>query len=890
VRGERLYRALLRAYPADFRDLYGEMMVEFYRERVADAGGTSRSTRLKLYTDVVIHGLRERIAPLPLRTAGYPSTNGERQMLSNWRHDLLYALRSLRRDPAFTATIFATLALGIGANVAIFSVVSGVLLRPLPFLEADRVIQLSNGDSPSTLSEPEVVDLARDARSFANLGAYSYADGNITGGAEAERVRIVRVSTGFFQTLSPTLFLGRVFTADEDRAGAADVVVISYELWQRRFGMNPAAVGQHIILNDVPRMVVGITPPHFDYPSATAAVWTPLRLDRESMVTRNNHYLRVIGRLSPGVTIAAADAEMRTIRDRWTRDFPQSYKASDPLQVDVKPIRDRVVGATQPYLFALLGAVGFVLLIACVNVANLLLARGEVRRKEITIRSALGASRTRIAMQLTLESAILTLGSGLFGIAVAYPALRMIIAAAPGSIPRIGEVHLDTEALLFAGLICVATGVLFALAPIVRGMNVGPLTALNSGARNAVQTGGRAARRRRGVLVVSEVALAVVMLAGAGLFLRTLINLQQTQLGFTPEGVLTARMSLPRPAYNSEKGANFTAALVARARTMPGVTHAAAMAWLPIIDGGGAWSVMAEAAPGSTVAETPTSAPQQVTPGFFATMSIRLLRGRDFTDSDVATSEPVVVVNEAFAKRLWQTDDVLGRKFRLTTNGMPLMTVVGVVANTRVDGLTEPPPPIMYFPHQQARITGYFAALSMSLLVRTSSPSVDAIVPAIKQAVRELDARVPVSDIRTMGNVVASSIARHRFTTLLLGGLAAFAVFLAAIGIYGIIAYSVAQRRYEFGVRMALGAGRGRVLSLVMREGLGVVLVGLAVGLSGVVLLGRVLGSMLVGIGALDGPTFVGVSAILLIVALLALAIPAQRATAIDPTEALRNG
>jgi DNA-binding PadR family transcriptional regulator len=534
ARGEQLYRTLLRLYPADFRELYGEMMVDFYRARM---GEDDRAIRLKLYADVVAHGIRERISPLPLRNPDFSSqAHPHRRWSDAVEPPAGFVVRAPQPSsrPAFTATILITLALGIGANVAIFSVVSGVLLRPLPFADAERVIQLSNGDSPSMLSEPEVVDLTRDARSFARIGTYSYADGNVTGGQEAERVRIARVSAGFFQTLSPTPYLGRVFTTEEDAAGAGDVVVISYGLWQRRFGMDAAAIGKQIVLNGTPRTVVGVMPAHLDYPTDAVAVWLPIRLDRETTFTRNrnNHYLRLIARLAPGVTLERADAEVRALRDRWTRDFPNNYKPSDPLQVDVRPIRDRVVGSAEPYLVALLGAVGFVLLIACVNVANLLLARGEVRRKEMMIRSALGAKRGRIAMQLSLESAILTFGGGLLGVAVAYPALRMIVAAAPGSIPRVGEIRLDVHALLFAAIVCVVTGVLFALVPIVRGANVGVLTALNSGSRNAAQSGGRGARRTRGFLVASEVALAVMMLAGAGLFLRTLMNLRRTDLGF----------------------------------------------------------------------------------------------------------------------------------------------------------------------------------------------------------------------------------------------------------------------------------------------------------------------------------------------------------------------
>jgi predicted permease len=873
------------------------MMLDFHRRRIADAASRGfialGVALVQSWADLVRHAPAEHLTPLRSRHPSHrvppPGRIGDPHMLPNLRQDVVYALRNLRRAPGFTGTVLVTLALGIGANVAIFSVVNGVLLRPLPFNDADRVIQLSNGDSPSTLSEPEVVDLGRDARTLGVIGAYSYADGNVTGGDDAERVRIARVDAGFFPALQPKPFLGRTFTPDEDKPGAPDVVVISYGLWQRRFAMDRSAVGRQIIVNDAPRTVIGVMPPNFDYPTAAVAVWTPLRLDQDAMITRNNHYLRVIARLSPDASVATADAEVRSLRDRWARDYPETYRPSEPLQVDVKPIRDRVVGTTAPYLIALLGAVGFVLLIACLNVANLLLARAEVRRKEMMIRSALGATRWRIAAQLSFETAMLTLAGGLLGVATAWPALRLIVAAAPASVPRLGEIRLDTSALVFAAAVCVLTGVLFALAPIVSAARMTQLSELSSGSRNASQSGGKRARGTRTVLVISEVALAVMMLAGATLFVRTLMNLQRTDLGFGTDGILTARVSLPRPAYTGEKGSVFTTQLIERVRALPGVTTAAAMAWTPIVDGGGNWSLVPEGSTISTIAEAPTAVPQQVTPGFFTTMRIPVRHGREFTDRDRAGSDPVVIVNETLARGLWGDAPALGRRLRLGTDRMPFMTVVGVVGDTRVDGLTEPAPPAMYFPHDQAGTTAYFTSLSMTLLVR-SQGGTEALVPAVRQIVRDLDAKVPLSEIRTMTEVVGSSIARHRFTTLLLGGLAAFAVLLAAIGIYGIIAYSVAQRRYEFGVRLALGAGRGRVLGLVVREGMRLALTGLALGVAGVFGLGRLLSSILVGVGAVDVTTLLVVGGVLMVVAILALAVPALRAMSVDPTEALRSG
>jgi putative ABC transport system permease protein len=799
-----------------------------------------------------------------------------------------HALRTLRRAPAFTAAALVTLALGIGANVAIFSVAKGVLFSPLPFADEDRVIQLSNQDSPATLSEPEVVDLRRDARSFAIFGVYSYGDANITGDGDAERVRVARIDYGFFATLAPVFAAGRPIVAAEDSAGANDVVVISHGLWQRRYGGDSGIVGRQILLSNSPYTVVGVAPAHFDYPSVSVSVWVPLRLDRGGMVTRNNHYLRVVARLADSVDIASADAEMRALRDRWAQDYPESYQATNPLQMDVRPIRERIVGASQPYLIALLGAVGFVLLVACVNVASLILVRTEVRRHELTIRTALGATRRRLAMQLSAENALLALGGGVLGLAIAWPAVRALVALAPSAIPRVELIALDTGALAFAALVCVAVTAVFALIPLFS-RRLGSRGSLATNARTAAQVHGRSARRLRSSLVVSEVALAAIMLAGAGVFVQMMVRLQRTDPGFATSGVFTARVTLPSAAYVASRRAAFVEELVGRVREMPGVSSAAAMAWLPIIEGGGNWSITPENSSALTVREAPTAAPQQVTPGFFETMGIALRRGRTFTAFDRAGGEPVAVVNEAFAKKVWQTTDVVGRRFRLTAQGSPFMTIVGVVADTRVDGLTEAAPPIMYFTHGQAATVAYFASPAMSLLVR-SDRTEGALATAIREAVRELDASVPLSGVSTIGRVIEDSIARQRFTSALLTGLAVLALALAAIGTYGIVSYDVAQRRFEFGVRLALGAGAGRVFAHVLAEGLGVIAIGLLLGTAGAVVLSRSLQSFVVGVSPVDATTIVGVAALLLVVALLALVIPARRAMLVPPTDAMRGG
>jgi predicted permease len=808
-------------------------------------------------------------------------------MLSTFRQDLRQALRTLRRAPAFTLTVLATLALGIGVNVAVFSVVNGVLLRELPFRDADRIIQLSNGDGPTTLSEPEVVDLRRDATSLASVGTYSFATANLTGGGiEAEQVHLARVDAGFFATLQPTFLLGRGFVPDEYAANAADVIVISHGLWQRRFYEDSAAVGRTLVVNGTPRTVVGVTRPEFMFPSPAVAIWTPLRLDRAAMVTRNNHYLATIARLAPEASVGSAGTELRTMRDRWALEYPETYNPSRPLQVDVRPIRERIVGRSQPYLVALFGAVGFVLLIACVNVANLLILRGEHRRHEMSLRSALGATGRGLMKLPALEGVLLALGGTLVGLATAVPTLRILLALAPDALPRTGEIAVDGTALAFAMAVCALACLLFSVAPLGQIVRVRSLESLNS-SRGAGHASGRAARNVRRSLVIAETALAVVMLAGATVFLRTLGDLQRIGLGFATDDILTARITLPEGDYDGARSADLTARLIDRVRDIPGVRAAGAIAWTPIASLGGNWTIAVEDRPVTSVGDAPTAAPQQVTPGLFQALQIPLRSGRTFTDADRRDGAPVVIVNETLAMELWGTAEVVGKRMRVWSPDWPFMTVVGVVGDTRSEGITEPVPGTMYVPHQQAGATSYFTSQVMGLVVSLET-GVPAPVTAIRQALNELDRNIPLSDVRLMHEVVAGTIATQRFTTTVMGVLAVLAVGLAAIGLYGIIAYGVTQRRREFGVRIALGAGSTRVMGIVLREGLLLAGGGLMVGMAGALALDRLLRSILADVVGIDMRTLYEVSIVLVLVACLATMIPARRALAVDPAETLR--
>jgi len=807
---------------------------------------------------------------------------------SIWQ-DVRYAVRGLARRPGFAAVVVATLTLGIGANAAIFSVVNGILLRPLPFAEPERLVQLGQQDPYWTVSEPEFMDYRRGARAFERVAAYAGSDVSLTGTGEPERVEAARVSDDFFATLGVAPARGRAFAPDEEAPGSgpAPVVIISDALWRRRFGADPGIVGRSVIVNNAPRTVVGVMPPHLDFPSPRTALWLPLRLNPDSLWTRNNHYLTVIARLAPGVTAERAGAQLNTLARRWMRDFPETYFPDKPLTVAVTPVRDAILGATRPFLVALLGAVGFVLLIACVNVANILLARGESRRKELAIRTALGASGRRLARQLLTESALLAGAGGALGLLVAWLGARALVALAPSAVPRLDLVAMDARVLAFTAAVALATGLLFGLAPALRATRGVAAETLKRGGKGSA-TGG--SHRTRRALVVTEVALAVVMLAGAGLMLRSLAKLRAIELGFDQRDVLTMRLSLPAAEYDDARAAEYYRELTARAATLPGVLGAAAVRQLPLErEGDDGWSIAVDGRTPRAISEAPVATPAQVTPDYFRVMRIPLLRGRGFTAADRADAAPVAVVNETMARQLWPGAYPVGRTLRMFSEGKPWVTVVGVVRDVRSNGLLVDVPAVMYFPHAQTGASTYSTPRSMALVVRTAGDPA-ALAGALRRTVRALDANVPISAVQSMDQVVAGRLASRRFSTVLLGSFAALALALAGVGIYGVIAFGVSQRTYELGLRMALGAQRRAVLRLVVAEALGMTLVGLGLGLAGALAVGYLARSLLVGVPVADVPTLALVSAALAGVAILASALPARRASLVSPTEALRDG
>jgi putative ABC transport system permease protein len=859
----KLIDLLVRLYPAEFRARYAAQMRAFHDERMREGGAS--------LTRVVLDHLTSAIV----------------EHMQSFSQDVRYAVRGLVRRPAFSAVVLATIALGVGANAAIFSVVNGILIRPLPYPEADRVVTFGHKPPQWLTGQREYIDYQRDIKSFETLSAFTQSEGNLATTEETERIALASVTRDFFGTLGVPPMIGRTFADDEDRVRPATVAIISHTLWTRRFGGDPGIVGRKILLNGLSRTVVGVMPRHFDYPFARTDIWLPMqRLYPDSLQQRGNNYLFLVGRLRPGSSIARVSNEARTVAQRMMRDHPLSYNTSAPLIPDIKGVGEQLVGPTRPYLLALLGAVGFVLLIVCANVANLLLARGEGRRKEMALRTALGATRSRIATQLLTECGVVALVGGALGLALAYAGQRALVALAPASIPRLDQITVDWTLVGYTFAISLLAGMIFGLVPALRGAREAPAETLKQGGK-ASQHG--SSQRVRRALVTAEVALAVVMLSGAGMLLRSLVNLQSAEMGFDSRDVLTARVSPSQTGYTEPRATAFYAQLLERVRAIPGVQSAAAAGWLPVVDAGGLWGVMAE---GATYppAQGPTVVPQQVTAGYFKAMGMPIAAGRAFSDQDRAGGPYSVIISKAAAKLLWpERPDVLGQRLRVGGGDAPWMTVVGVVNDIRARGFSDTPEPTMYFPHAQSHESAYFMPRSMNLVVRTSGDPM-AIANQVRAVVRSLDATVPVSNMRTLEQVVGTSVANRRFSTTLIAAFAVLALLLAGIGIFGVISYGVSERTFEIGVRMALGAERGEVMRLIVGDGVRMALVGIAAGLLGAAGVARAIRSMLVDVPTVDIPTLVAVALMLTAVAIGASILPARRAMRVSPTEALRGG
>jgi putative ABC transport system permease protein len=804
--------------------------------------------------------------------------------------DLRYAVRGLIKRPGFTVIAVMTLALGIGANSAIFSVVDGVLLRSLPLPDSQSLYAVHTGaaifnryDGP--LSYPEYQDVVQQTRSFQNIGAWYDTDANLSDGVRPERATLRVVLPSLLPTLGVELARGRSFLPEETTKGRDHVALITYGLWQRRFGGRDDAVGKSVYLDNSDYQIVGILPRDFQF-EAPVDLYVPLTTTDPDINVRNSHFLRVIARVRPGATDKSVNADLDAVAKYESDNFPDMFPASAGFAFRARPYLDDVVGDVRLPLYVLLAAVGFVLLIACTNVANLLLAKAAPRQREIALRTALGARRHHLLRQLLTESMLLAIISGGIGVLLATWGTAALVALSPDSLPRAREIGFDWRVLTFTGVVALTTGIIFGLVPAIWGPRVDLTDALKEGgSRGSTGRGGRL----RKLLVVAEVALSVVLLVGAGLMLRSFSRLRNVNPGFRTDHALTLRASLPVPSgritpADEDRFVSFFDRSLASVSELPGVTAAGASNMIPLDGNGTDRLIDIEGYVPRDQSDMPDAQNRQVTPGWFEAMGIPLLRGRLIERSDDEQAPRVLVVSEFVAKRFFPNGDAIGKRIRLgkLTSDFPWATIVGVVGDVRTFALDEPPQPTMYWPVAQIRATP-----SLAIVVRTNSDPATLTGP-VREAIAKIDPAQPIYDMQTLDQLVAKSLGQRRFTLTLMVLFGIIALVLSAIGIYGVMAFAVTQRTQEIGIRMALGARAIDVLRMVVGSGMFLAAIGVAVGLIGSFGLTRLMSSLLFGVSPTDLVTFALVTAGLLVVALLACYIPARRATKVDPLVALR--
>jgi putative ABC transport system permease protein len=794
-------------------------------------------------------------------------------------NDLRYAFRMMLKHRVFTCVAVLALGLGIGANTAIFSVINAVVLQPLPYSNPERLVTiLHEGAKP--LAPANYLDVAAQSKSFAAIAAAQWWEPNLMGRDQPEHLRGLQLTAQMFQVLGVSPQLGRTFNADEDQPGRERVVVLSHRLWQRRFGGDAGVVGQQVTFDGESYTVIGVMPPDFQFApfwATSAELWSPLDLSSRA-TNRGGQSLRVFALLKPAVTRAMAQAEVATIFSRLEQEYPEVKG----LAIAVEPLHERVVGKTRPALMILFGAVSFVLLIACANVANLMIARATSRQKEIALRTALGASSTRIARQLLTESVLIAFIGGFFGLLLSIAGMRALLALGPDSLPRLQTIRLDLPTLGFTFGLSVITGLLFGLAPVLQTRKWNWYESLKESTRGS--SAGRSRVNVRRLLVISEVALALMLLVGGGLMVRSFARLRAVDPGFKPDNLLTMTISLAGSAHNTApKRVAFFDELLQRIESVPGVQSASGINHLPLA--GDVWTVpfFVEGRPIPPPSEKQGAVYRIVRPNYFRTMGATLLKGRDFTPSDNDTSTPVVIINEPFAKRHWPNEDPLGTRIRVSDKDSELCEIVGVVNALKQDQWTAEPNLEMYLPHLQAA-----APRGLALVVRTSGDPT-ALVGPIENQVWSIDKNLPVSDIRTMQEVVAGSIEQHRFNLFLLGLFAFVALVLALVGTYGVMSESVSARTHEIGIRMALGARAADVLRMVVRQGMTLAAIGIGIGLFGAFWLTKFMATLLYEVSPTDSATFLSIPLIVALVVLGACLIPARRATKVDPVIALRD-
>ena len=807
-------------------------------------------------------------------------------------YDVAYGFRMLLKNPRFTAVAVLSLAIGIGANTAIFSVANALLLRPLPYRDADQLVILWNR-SPGLnveqdwFSPGQYLDIKAENQVFENVAATIDNSFNLTGQEIPERVEGARVSSSLFSVLGAQPMIGRTFTADEDEQGKPTTAILSYAFWQRHFGGDQNVIGKTLSLNNNSIEIVGVMPRDFILNKevmptvnkiSNAEVLLSLPMGWGKRTTRTNEDYNIFGRLRPGVTVAHAQADVDRIVSGMKQQYPENYPPSSGFMISVVPLLQQVVGEIRQPLLILLGTVGFVLLISCANVANLQLARATVRQRELAIRAAVGAGRRRIFRQLLTESVLLSLLGGLVGMLLTLLGLRFLVRLGPNTLPRLNEIGIDSRVLAFTFFVSVLTGIVFGVIPAFRASRVDLNSVLKEGGRTSNTTNHRA----RDMFVIIQVALSLVLLIGAGLLIRTYQQIQNANPGFNPSNVLSFRLSLPNSKYKGPAVTSFYKELIERIQALPGVESVGTSYSLPMSSVALAWGPIAiEGYVPKNSADFIMSNERFVSPGYFSAMGVPLVKGRLFDERDVKDAQPTVIVNENLAQRFWPNQDPIGKRLE-RGESEPWRTVVGVVRDTKEFSVDKEPPISIYHPHAQ------FPIGTMFLVVRSSKDPAG-LTASVTSEIRKLDPELPAYEFKTMEQRLSESLTRRRFSTLLLSVFAAVALILAGLGIYGVLAYSVTQRTQEIGIRMALGAQPARIMKMVVQHSVILVLVGIVLGLGGAFALTRVMSSLLYGVSTTDALTFSTPPVVLSVIALLASYFPARRAARVDPTIALRS-
>ena len=805
--------------------------------------------------------------------------------------DLKYGIRSFLKRPGFAAIAIITLALGIGANTAIFSVVNAVLLRPLPFLNPDQLVMVWEdasfaGFPRNTPAPANYVDVKNQNQVFEDMAAMDSRSFNLTGDGEPQKVDAFGVTANFFPLLGVQPALGRWIAVEEDRPDANKVVMLSYGIWQQRYGGERSVLNRDLLLNGEKHTVVGVMPPGFQFLDSKVGLWVPIAFTSETLAARNRHYLRLVARMKPGVTVDQANAEVKTIHERIARDYPDS---AGRLGGFVVPLRDELAGEVRRPLLMLLVAVGFVLLIACANIANLLLSRAASRRREMAVRTALGASRFRILRQLLVESLLLAGVGAVCGLLLAVWSFAFLQRLIPDGMAVSTKLELDLPVLGFTLLITLLTAIVFGLAPAFQASKIDLNEALKQGGGRAALNAG--SNRLRSVMVVAEVALALVLLVGAGLLIQTFLKLRNQYSGLRPESVLTLRTVLSRSKYaeHSQRIA-FYRDVLERVKGLPGVVSAGYATTVPLAIKGGTngfsiegRSVEQESAGGIAY----DANHRQVSVDYLKTMGIPVQEGRAFTEGDNEQSVPVAIINQTMARQFWPGENPIGKRFKLgdpSDPEVPWISIIGIAGDVRQMGVEEPVKAEMYFPHSQAAYAGFYAP--RDLAIRTSIDPLS-VVAGVRKEIHEVDPDQPISDVRTMSDVLGEETASRELGMTLLTIFAGVALLLSTLGIYGVLAYFVVQHTQEIGVRMALGAQRSDILRLILKKGMTLTLLGVGIGLAAAFALTRLMASLLYGVSTTDPLTYAGLAALLTAVAFVACYLPARRATKVSPMVAL---